>query len=371
MKLTYALLIGLLLSSSAVMAAGSKSLQIMSYNVENLFDTEKDPGKDDWTFLPNSFKGKKEECAKIKSKGRREECENIDWTEEALDVKLSQIKKVLDENEYGRPDILGLVEVENANVVGKLAKKLGYEKFLVTDGPDKRGVDVALMYKESSDLKFVDFKEIPVPVTDPNYPTRPILEVNFVIKGKHHLTAFVNHWPSQGAGPESRVLAAKTLRTRIDQIKKANPKQLIVAMGDFNVIPGDDPHPFHTELLKGGEIKDVRWTFDRDRSIPYDVKNRLPPGTYFFYYGQNWNNLDHFFISKNLLDGAKDTVQLQLDSFNILAPEFATTKATWDNRYYMSEVEIKKVPKAYDHTTTKKSKAGFSDHFPISMILKY
>lgn len=369
MKLTAALCASFLVFSG--FAAGNKSIQIMSYNVENLFDTQKDEGKNDWTFLPNDFPGKKEECNKIKSKGRQDECRKIDWTEEALEVKLSQIKKVIDENEYGKPDLLGLVEVENANVVGQLAKKLGYEKFVVTNGPDERGIDVALLYKESSDLKFVDYKELPVPVTDPKYPTRPILEVNFMIQGKHALSAFVNHWPSQGAGPESRVLAAKVLKTRIDEIKKKNPKANIVAMGDFNVIPGDVPHPFHTVLLDNQEMMDVRWTLDRDRDISFDVKNRLPPGTYFFDHGMNWNDLDHFFISKNLLDKSKDTLQLQLDSFNILAPEFATTEITWDNRYYMSDVKIKKVPWAYDHSTTKKSKAGFSDHFPITILLKY
>ena len=42
-------------------------LNVMFYNVENLFDTVHDEGKDDWSFLPNSLKEKKEQCKKIKN----------------------------------------------------------------------------------------------------------------------------------------------------------------------------------------------------------------------------------------------------------------------------------------------------------------
>ncbi len=369
----FTLCVILALLSNAGFAASKRRVQIMSYNVENLFDTKKDEGKNDWTYLPKDFKGKAAECAKIKSKRYRSECEDIDWTEKALDVKLSQIKKVLDENEYGKPEILALIEVENGNVVGQLAKKLGYEKFAVTNSPDKRGVDVALIYDESSSkLKFVNWKEHHVPA-DPKHPTRNILEVNFLLRGKHKLTVFVNHWPSQGGPASARVAAAEVLKKRIDEIKKKNPKQMIVAVGDFNTIPSDVPHPFHTVLFKGDIMKDVRWTLEKDRKIPYDVKNRLPPGTYFYYYGQNWNNLDHIFVSKNLLEGSKREVKVDLESFNILAPEFATKPSKWDGRFYLGrfENEIKGTPWPYNHATTKKSKAGYSDHFPISVELKF
>ncbi|MCK5882260.1 MAG: endonuclease/exonuclease/phosphatase family protein [Bacteriovoracaceae bacterium] len=365
----FTLCVILSLISSAGMAASKRRIQVMSYNVENLFDTQKDEGKNDWTYLPSNFKGKASECEKIRSRRYRKDCKKINWTDKALKVKLSQIKKVVDENEYGRPEILGLVEVENGNVVGMLAKKLGYKSFKVTTSPDKRGVDVAMLYKESKKLKFLSWKEHLVPA-DPSHPTRNILEVTFLLDGKHKLTAFVNHWPSQGGPPIARVKAARVLKARIDAIRKTDPKHLFVAMGDFNVIPGDDPHPFHGTLLSDGMLKDVRWTMTRDRKISYDVKNRLAPGTYFFYYGQKWNNLDHIFVSKSMVS-KKSKVQADLESFNILAPEFATKTATWDGRYYMSEVEMKKVPWSYNHATTKKSKAGFSDHFPITVEIKF
>lgn len=367
-KITLVLVFSLLFSSA--FAASKRRFQIMSYNVENLFDTEKDEGKNDWTFLPKDFKGKAAECAKIKKRGYRRDCEEIDWTEEALNLKLSQIKKVVDENPYGRPEILGLVEIENGNVVGKLAKKLGYKKFAVTNSPDKRGVDVALLYKESSKkLKFLNFKEYVVP--DLSRPTRNILEVNFLVRGKHKLTVFVNHWPSQGGPPEARCSAAKVLKKRIDELLKKDPKHLVVAIGDFNTVEGDVPNPFHNHLLVDGKMKDVRWFLEDDRSVGYDIKNRLAPGSYFYKHGMKWNDLDHIFVSTNLIMGKKREVKVLHDTFNILAPDFATTEYSYDQRYYLNGAKAEKVPFRYNHKTTKRSKAGYSDHFPVTVEFKF
>jgi len=132
--------------------AQARTLQVMSYNVENLFDAQHDEGKNDWTFVPKNTPGKKEACQEEKNKHRRKECMDYDWTEQKLEMKLSQIKDVVTK-ERALPDFLGVVEVENPHVIAMLAKKLGYENFEMTESPDKRGVDVALMYKNDSTVK--------------------------------------------------------------------------------------------------------------------------------------------------------------------------------------------------------------------------
>ncbi|MDO9181524.1 MAG: hypothetical protein Q7U04_03905, partial [Bacteriovorax sp.] len=166
----------------------AKNLQFMSYNVENLFDTKHDVinhmDKLDWTFLPKGSPGKKEACLGEKNKHHQKECLATDWTEEKLQLKLSQIKEVVT-SERSLPDFLGLVEVENEKVVGQLAKKLGYENFEITQSPDKRGIDVALLYRKSKDIKKIAKIEHDVPV---DYPTRNILEVQFLIAQKYPLT---------------------------------------------------------------------------------------------------------------------------------------------------------------------------------------
>ena len=238
MKIRFFLVLTTLVSAFHVEA---KSLQVMSYNVENLFDAKHDEGKNDWSFLPKDAPGKKDACKAEKSKYRRAECYDADWTDAKVEVKLSQIVDVITKERVGTPDFLALVEVENKEVVGRLGKKMGYENLEMTESPDFRGVDVALLYKTSPEIKKISRAEHVVAV---DYPTRNILEVEFLIEGKYPLTIFVNHWPSL-ANPDSwRVKAAEVLAGRVKEILAKNPQMSILAMGDFNTIDENNPHPF-------------------------------------------------------------------------------------------------------------------------------
>ena len=156
MKLTI-LLISLLFTSGNVLAS---QIELMTYNVENLFDTFHDEGKNDFYFLPKDSQAFKDYCSKEDPNDsyQKRTCKRpVDWTLEKYQLKLSKIKEVFDfrkqnseSNAY--PDIVALVEVENARVVGDLAKLMGYDKFIVTEGNDSRGIDVALMWRESDQL---------------------------------------------------------------------------------------------------------------------------------------------------------------------------------------------------------------------------
>src|SRR5690606_38125308 len=98
-------------------------------------------------------------CRNIPQDNYRRECLETHWTEEKLTLKISQIKRVFDQAVEHRPDIVSLVEVENENVVGQLARALGYSRWLVTESPDRRGVDVALLYNEKPYLKYLKSAE--------------------------------------------------------------------------------------------------------------------------------------------------------------------------------------------------------------------
>jgi len=343
-----------------------KTLQLMSYNVENLFDAKHDKDKKDWTFLPKNYPDKKEICLKEKNKHHRKECLESDWTDAKVDLKISQIHDVVT-NGRELPDFLGIVEVENPEVVARLAKKLGYENIEMSDSPDERGVDVALLYKGSKEIKKISRHEHIVPV---DYPTRNILEVEFLINEKYPLTLFVNHWPSL-ANPDSwRVKAAEVLSKRSQEILMKNPTMAIVAMGDFNTIDDNDPHPFKTVLYKDNLFEDVETLFILDKKIDEKSKSLKPAGTYYFAPKDQWNSLDHFFVNRVLSDG-KD-LEVRIKSFEIFSTPFMThelKKKTHSDEG--KNIKIVLAPKRFEPSGETKETIGFSDHFPILVKLEY
>ena len=120
----------LILCLFLTLSLSAKTIKIFSYNVENLFETKHDEGKKDWIFLQKNTKGKEDACKKIASSYRRKECYDIDWTDAKLALKLQNIKRVLTENRSTLPDLVGLVEIENENVVRQLANLVGFKKIV-------------------------------------------------------------------------------------------------------------------------------------------------------------------------------------------------------------------------------------------------
>ena len=94
--------------------------------------------------------------------------------------------------------MVGLVEVENINVLNDLAGnsrlvKAKYKTILV-EGPDPRGIDCGLMYRPSS-FKYLSHKAVPVAFESSNRRTRDILYVKGLVS-KDTVHVFVNHWSS-------------------------------------------------------------------------------------------------------------------------------------------------------------------------------
>lgn len=345
--------------------AFSATVEVMSYNVENLFDAKHDvvngKDKEDWAFLPKEYASKKEACNKETSKHRRKECQDTNWTEEKLEVKLSQITEVIKAANSNLPEFLGLVEVENNEVVARLAKKLGYKNFEITESPDQRGIDVALLYKSNKTIKKISRREHVVPV---DYPTRNILEVEFLINDKFPLTLFVNHWPSLQNPDSWRVKAAEILLARTKEILQKNSEQSILAMGDFNTIDENDPHPFKTVLYKESVFLDIAALVDDS------VKKKNPLGTYYFAPKDQWNSLDHLFMNSKLSDGRD--LEVNLKTFEIFSPTFLKKeiKKKIKNGEEKS-IKIVMAPKRFEPDASTKEMMGYSDHFPIMVKLDY
>lgn len=351
----------------------SKRIRIMEYNVENLFDTSHDEGKNDWEFLPKNATGKKEYCDS-EPPSFQARCRDSDWTEEKLEIKLGQIAKVLSKS-GPKPDLLALIEVENETVVRKLAEKLGYQEVAVTQSPDERGIDVALIFNTNSELRFLGAKTARVDLKDQGgKPSRDILVAEFEYGAKEpkRLAVFVNHWPSQNNPVKNRRLFAEKVRELALAYSKKNFDILVT--GDFNVEPvNDHPNPF-LAFMNGDEpfLYDVdRLVRENARKLKVDL-SQMPPGTYFYWHegsetrppAMTWNLLDRFFISKSLLNNT------DLRSYRIVNdPEFSTDITF--KRGPLSGSRVAGVPLRYSHHAKTAKTSGFSDHFAIVMEIGF
>jgi len=181
------------------------------------------------------------------------------WTWKKFERKRDDIARTvaLVKEEYNLfPAIIGLAEVENRFVLNQLVQNsilapLGYN-IIHRDSPDRRGIDVALLYRASQfrpvTVEFVPLRE-PAPASSvlENHkdstqigmivPTREMLYVKGVLKEFDTLHLFVVHWPSKLGGKEAvarREEAARGLVLRCDSITAVNPGANLIVMGDFN-----------------------------------------------------------------------------------------------------------------------------------------
>ena len=341
------------------------SISVMSYNVENLFDTDHDDGKDDYTFLPKSYAGKMAECAKIRIPTYRELCENTDWRSELLNIKLGQIKRVIESQGF-LPDIVGLTEVENENVLNMLARTAGYDHFHITTGNDSRGIDVALMFNETK-LQYQSHKEIDVSFKDnANMKTRNVMRVNFKLKTTKGsaaiLAVYVSHWPSQSNPGKYRIAVAEIIKADIEKGAKefGASNYHVLVMGDLNTTDDETPNGIE------GVLASPKWTqhlYDSEVLAEGKGVKMIPPGTYFYKKDGRWNRLDRMLISKNMTTAG--SIEADVKTFKNVAATFMTY--VYRNK---GGKEVPNVPIGYDFSAESADKAGFSDHLPVFMRLK-
>ena len=356
------------LSFLFTLSISAKTLEIMSYNVENLFDAKPDvvngKGKEDFAYLPKDHPEKEKGCKTV-AKFRKRECYETNWTEAKVDLKLENIKTAVESERNGKADFLGLIEVENKEVVQRLAQKLGYTNVEITESPDERGVVVALLFNESDSIKKVSHTEHAI---DVERPTRNILEVEFLLDGKFPLTIFVNHWPSL-ANPDSwRIKAAEKLVARMKEIQTKNSQMSFVAIGDFNTIPENNPHPFTTVLQKDGLMIDGFENMVKSGKVSADEMAKMPKGSYFYAKQKQWNMLDRIFYSQNLIDGKE--IEITPESFRIHMPKAVLREWTIGKNDDPKTFVPFFVPKSFKHEKDTKEEMGFSDHLPIYVKLE-
>ena len=208
-------------------STSQSDFRIMFYNVENLFDTVDDPEKNDNEFLPDG---------------------TMNWQPWKYWEKLRNISRVITAvGEMYSPAIVGLCEIENDSVIFDLTRRSplraqGYE-YVVTNSPDERGIDVALLYQRHQ-FKLLEKNEYEIVFRNKSTrPTRNLLHAAGQVISGDTLDVFVCHWPSRSGGQResepARIDAAVLLRNKVDSLFAIREKANIVIMGDFNDHPND------------------------------------------------------------------------------------------------------------------------------------
>ena len=304
------------------------------YNMENLFDTIHDEGKNDYEYLPNGTN---------------------QWNTMKYKAKLKNMSEILsllstDKLPMG-PAIIGVSEIENYRVLEDILKQpaladRGY-RYVHYEGEDQRGVDCAFFYNPKL-FELTNSKLVPyVYINDTVHKTRGFLIASGNIAGeKMHF--IVNHWPSRAAASPARERAGEQVRAIKDSLLREDSAAKIVIMGDMN----DDPMDESMEVLgarkypkqvKKGEFYNPWWETLEDKGV----------GT--LLYRGKWNLFDQIVISKPLLKAKKG---LRYDHNEVFIRDYLIQQ---DGKYKGSPL------RTHGGRTWLN---GYSDHLPTIIYLK-
>ena len=313
------------------------------YNLENLFDTIVDP--DTTLILQDDFT----------SKGPKR------WNTPKYYEKLGNMARVISElGTEVTPDgaaILGVAEVENKSVLEDLVKQDAIKnrnyQIVHFDSPDKRGIDVGLLYNPNY-FKNVSAKSYTLSIpTDSNFFTRSQLLVSGELHGEK-IHVIVAHWPSRRGGEKrskpKRIAAAQLARAIIDSLQQVDPNTKVLYMGDLN----DDP----VDVSVRGYLKAVGTKEEANNGKLYNpFEDFFKKGIGTLGYQDAWNLFDQIIVSHNFLNYERGTHSFA--EANIFDEAFL---AEYRGKY-----------KGYPRRTYVGSRymGGFSDHFPVYVQFKF
>lgn len=339
--LTFSLFFAFFLMFSTSSNAQEKKYKVGTiafYNLENFYDTLDTPDVNDFEFTPagpNMW--------------------NTARYQKKLENMSEAISKIGAEILPGGPALIGLSEIENRSVLVDLVKmpslKAGGYQIVHIDGPDRRGVDVALLYRPAF-FRVTGVRSVRLTIDSlPDFRTRDQLVVSGLYDGEP-LNVIVNHWPSRSSGEKRsmslRMAAAKLCRTIADSIYRADANAKIVIMGDLN----DDP--FDSSLMEGLKTK-----VDPADAKPGDLFNPayklLKDGVGSLAYRDSWNLFDQIIVSEPLLNGKPG--KLKFMKYKVFNASFLTQKDGQFAGYPLRTFS----GGAYT--------GGYSDHFPTYIIV--
>ena len=345
-KLRYSILTICLFAFFLSNAQNEKTYRVNTvafYNLENLFDPVNDPEKYD-------------EASPI-----MEMAESL--REEVYAKKLTNMAKVLAKigaDVTGHPPaVLGVCEVENRRVLEDLLNEstLVNEDYGIVhfDSPDKRGIDVALLYKKSI-FRPINTSSHELLIYDQDDPekrvyTRDQLLVTGLLDGdKIHF--IVNHWPSRSGGEArsrfKREKAAALNKKIIDSLQAEDPYAKIITMGDLN----DGPYNTSVKEVLGAKAEKEEVKL---KGLYNPMENMQKKGIGTIAYRDSWDLFDQMILSQPLLD----------DDYS----SYRYYKAGVYNPQYLANPRGRYKGYPYRSFSDGGFSGGYSDHFPVYVYL--
>ncbi|MDE6556911.1 MAG: endonuclease/exonuclease/phosphatase family protein [Duncaniella sp.] len=304
------------------------------YNLENLFDTINNNGKYDLEFSPN---------------GSRQ------WTAQKYQCKLANLARTISSMTTPAtpkgPAIIGVSEIENRSVLDDLVNQPALRKWNLQvvhhDSPDRRGVDVGLLYNPRQ-FQVIDVTNhlLSIP-SNPRFRTRDQMCVTGILAGDT-VSIIVNHWPSRLGGREEsaylRAAAAQLSAHIADSLWAIRPNQGVIIMGDLN----DDPQDQSCAGVLGAQR-------ETDNIGPHGFFNpwwkTLDNGTGTLAYKGQWNLFDQIIVSGTLL--GRNDAGLRYSNCKVLDFHFLKNHQGYPLRTFASGKWLN----------------GYSDHFPTEIFL--
>jgi len=307
----------------------SSEFSVMFYNVENLFDCDNDSLTRDDEF---TFEGDKH------------------WSYSRYKHKLNQISKViLNVNKWNTPGVIGLCEIENKKVLSQLIyetglNNIGYQ-FIHYNSPDKRGIDVAMLYLK---YQFTPLLSYPINLSDSTlqFYTRDALYVKGIAMNTDTLHIIVNHWPSKRGGEKAseqkRMRVAKTIKSLTDSIRATNIESKIILIGDFNSELTSNSIQY---LMEGRHFSSLL--------NPDEIKFKTIGGSH--KYQGHWSLIDHILISSSLACNSSMHLSHKIGHLNWMLEDDVSYSGIKPKRTYSGPRYLK----------------GTSDHLPVILTIQY
>ncbi len=334
-KLLLIALISIVCASFAS-AQGIQVAGVAFYNLENLFDTiPNNPLGRDLEYTPN---GKNQwDSRKYFNKLHN------------MAVAISQLKSKITPQ---GPAIIGISEIENQTVIEDLLKQPELKdlnlQIVHHDSPDKRGIDVALLYNP----RYFKVENVTNHrLTAIPFATRDQMCVVGSLMGER-IAVIVNHWPSRSGGQQrsapSRDAAAALNVEIADSLWKIDPNIGVITLGDLN----DDPMDNSCAKVLGAKKnrKDVE-----DHGFYNPFWKMLDDGIGTLAYNSSWNLFDQIILSGNLANGADN--------------KWHFFKSVVHNHEFLRDTEGRRQGYPLRTFASGSYLNGYSDHFPTEVIL--
>ena len=326
----------------------SKSITILSYNVQNLFD-DRANGLEYEEFDPN----------------------RSDWSTAEYYQRLESLSRIVRDATRGGPDVVALQEIEHLGVLEDLEDRflagLGY-RYVSAVESDESPIVVGLLSRFP-----IDRARVHATHSEIGRRVRPMLEVELDAHGER-LVIFVCHWKSKSGGAREteplRIAQAEALTDALrDRIDHA-PELDIVVVGDLNEssdefsrVRGAYPtalvEPENVGSVPGGLLiadlpGDIDSGIDPSADFPIGLADPLlyspwsatnSAGSY--YYRGIWQRIDHTLVSGALFDD----YGLSFERFEVIEHSYMLNSDGAPLKYFPG------------------TGTGYSDHLPLLLTL--